>query len=58
MSQFSEIEHVPLPSKPVLSMFRIYVANLLMAEYGIDTFSKEAIDCLVMHLYKCISLPI
>lgn len=53
MIKVVENENTSKLTKSLLSMIRIYVVNLLMAEYAVETVSKEAIECLVMHLLKC-----
>lgn len=45
-----------MPSKTILSMLRIYIANFLMSENGIESFTKESIDCLAIYIYKCMHL--
>lgn len=38
--------------KPLLSMLRIYIVNKLVSEYGADTFTRDSIDCIAIHIYQ------
>lgn len=48
-------EHAPLhlkPSKPIMSMIRIYLANLLSADHGVESFTRDSLDCLAIYVYQ------
>lgn len=45
--------HINLkPSKPIMSMIKVYLANLLSGDYGIETFTRDSVDCLAIYLYQ------
>lgn len=46
------------PSKAMMSMIRIYLANLLTADHGIEAFTRDSLDCLAIYVYQGIRLTI